>query len=112
MGWRTTATRRPVARIRAATQRAMGDFPQPVRTAETATTGTADGSIVRPGPSSVKSAPQASATVASSITRRWVTSLYANTTVSTRSRRQIASSARSSSIGMPTGYRGPAIDAG
>jgi len=90
----------------------MGDFPQPVRTADTATTGTPAFSIVRPGPSSTKSALQASAAVASPITRHYVTSLYAKTTVSTRSRRQIASSAASSSIGIPPGYRGPASDGG
>ena len=38
-------------------QRAICDLPQPVRTAETAITGTRRGSIVRSGPSRTKSAP-------------------------------------------------------
>ena len=46
----------------------MGDFPQPVRTAETATTGTRASSIVRRGPRSVKSAPVASTREASAMT--------------------------------------------
>ena len=53
----------------------MGDLPQPVRTAETATTGTGARSIVRSGPSSVKSAPRASARDASVMTWACVTSL-------------------------------------
>ena len=69
------ATRRPRARRRAPSQRAIGDLPQPVRTAETATTGTAARSIVRSGPSRRKSAPVASARDATRIRWAWVTSL-------------------------------------
>jgi len=49
--------------------------PQPVRTAETATTGPPALSIVRSGPGRAKSAPAASARVARAMTWAWVTSL-------------------------------------
>jgi hypothetical protein len=68
MGWRSTAAVSPWLRISADSQRAVCDFPQPVRTAETAITGTRAGSMVRPGPSSTKSAPAASAREARCIT--------------------------------------------
>lgn len=49
MGWRTTTTRLPRSlRIRA-TLRVVWDFPDPVRTAHTATTGTRAGSWVARG---------------------------------------------------------------
>ncbi len=75
MGWRMTATRRPRDLSRWESQRVVWDLPQPVRTAETAMTGTAARSMVRSGPSRRKSAPLASATEAVCITWAWLTSL-------------------------------------
>src|SRR5581483_507612 len=93
-------------------QRAACDFPQPVRTADTAITGTSAASIVRCAPSSTKSAPAASTREARCITCAWLTSLYENTTLSTRSPVHSASSSGSATIGMPCGYRALASDAG
>ena len=70
-----TATRSPRSRSRRAIQRAVCDLPQPVRTADTAITGTLARSIVRSGPSSVKSAPAARAREATCITCACGTSL-------------------------------------
>jgi hypothetical protein len=56
-------------------KRAVCDFPQPVRTAETAITGRRDASIVRRGPGSVKWAPAASAREARCIASAWERSL-------------------------------------
>ena len=70
--------RRPAsrgARSRSESQRAIGDLPQPVRTAVTAITGMHDDSMVRLGPSSMKSAPTASAREAICITCSCGTSL-------------------------------------
>jgi hypothetical protein len=112
IGWRITATRRPRLRSRPDRKRAVCDFPQPVRTAETAMTGTRAGSQVRSGPSRTKSAPAESAREARCMTRACGMSLYANATRSTRCFWQIASSSASATIGMPSGYRGPASAAG
>ena len=75
MGWRTTAARRPRARSSREIQRLTGDLPQPVRTADTAITGTPAAIMVRCGPSSMKSAPAASAREARCITSAWARSL-------------------------------------
>ena len=55
--------------------RAACDLPQPVRTAHTAITGTPVSSMVRRGPSRMKSAPAASAREARCITSSWGMSL-------------------------------------
>jgi len=57
-----------------ATRRVVWDFPQPVRTAHTATTGFSEATWVEVGPNSQKSAPAAPATAARSITCWWETS--------------------------------------
>jgi hypothetical protein len=49
-------------------------LPEPVRTAQTATTGTVAVSIVSRGPSSWKFAPAASTSLALCITYSWLTS--------------------------------------
>ena len=61
MGWRTRATFRPASRRIRPTLRLVWLLPLPVRTAQTPTTGFDDVNIVERGPSSVKSAPAASA---------------------------------------------------
>ena len=72
------ASRRPsgLAAFRSrASQRAVCDLPTPVRTAQMAMTGRRDVSMVRVGPSSVKSAPAASAIEALCMTKACSTSL-------------------------------------
>ena len=81
----------------------MADLPQPVRTAVIAITGTDAVSMVRFGPSNVKSAPAASAREATCITCACGTSLYAKTTSSTERARHSASSSASSTIAIPSG---------
>jgi len=78
-------------------------LPQPVRTAEIAITGLCAASIVARGPRMAKSQPAASARDATCITSAWLTSLYAKTTMSTRSRRHSASSSASGTIRIPFG---------
>ena len=75
MGWRTTTTRTPLSRRMSATRRAVWLLPAPVRTAQTATTGTLARSIVDRGPISRKSAPADSTSEALCITTSWETSL-------------------------------------
>ena len=60
-------------------------FPHPVRTAQTATTGTRASSIVSCGPRRTKFAPAARTSLALCITYSWLTSEYAKTTSSTSS---------------------------
>ncbi len=60
IGWRTSATFRPASSRARPTLRLVCDLPQPVRVAQTATTGFAECSMVASGPSSRKSAPAAS----------------------------------------------------
>ena len=60
IGCRTSATLRPASSRMRPTLRLVWLLPQPVRTAQTATTGFVLSSIVAFGPSSVKSAPAAS----------------------------------------------------
>ena len=74
-----------------------------MRTAQTETTGRVLSSMVRAGPSRAKSAPAAMARLAACMTCSWLTSLYANTTVSTRRSRIRVSSFASGKMGMPTG---------
>ena len=74
MGWRTATTLRPAARRISATRLVVWDLPDPVRTAHTATTGTAATSSVCLGPSSRKSAPAARTLEATCITSTWRTS--------------------------------------
>ena len=71
MGWRTSATRNPWSSSSRPTAREVWLFPQPVRTAVTATTGRGLVSIVAPGPSRRKSAPVASTRDAWCITSVW-----------------------------------------
>lgn len=87
-------------------------LPQPVRTAQTATTGTEAVSIVASGPSSVKLAPAAMTSLALCITYSYDTSEYANTTSSTFRSAMRSASSSSGWISMPFGYRGPASCAG
>jgi hypothetical protein len=93
-------------------QRAVCDLPHPVRTAQTAITGTPASSIVRLGPNNMKSAPAAKVTEALCMTSACSTSLYAKTTWSTFFSRHSAVSSASSTMGMPSGYRAPARDGG
>jgi hypothetical protein len=85
------------------TRRVVWDFPQPVRTAQTDTTGTFAGSIVCRGPMSQKSAPDPIARDAWCITVSWETSLYANTTTWASWRAMSCASSASGWIGMPSG---------
>ena len=64
----------PASRNQRDSQRAIADLLQTVPTAVTAITGRAEASIVRCGPSNVKSAPAASAREAQCMTCSWVTS--------------------------------------
>ena len=75
MGCRIATGLHPRDASRRVSHRATCDFPHPVRTADTATTGTRASSAVRFGPRSVKSAPAASAREARCITCSWLTSL-------------------------------------
>ena len=59
MGCRTTTTRLPSSRNSRLTRRVVWLLPQPVRTAQTETTGWVERSMVAPAPSSLKFAPQA-----------------------------------------------------
>ena len=74
IGWRTTTTRFPASRRVCATRRVVWLFPEPVRTAQTATVGTSALSVVSFGPSSVKLAPAARTSLALCITYSWETS--------------------------------------
>ena len=68
IGWRTSATRRPASSSVRPTLRLVWLLPQPVRTAQTATTGFDERSMVALGPSKRKSAPAASTSDALCIT--------------------------------------------
>ena len=68
IGCRTRTTSRPASRRIRPTRRLVWLLPQPVRTAQTATTGFVLSSIVELGPSSRKSAPAAITTEALCIT--------------------------------------------
>jgi hypothetical protein len=94
---------KPRCRSRSESQRANGDLPQPVRTAAIAMTGIEQESMVRFGPSKMKSAPAARAREAICMTCSCDTSLYANTTSPTAWARHNASSSLSGTIGMPVG---------
>jgi hypothetical protein len=68
IGWRTSATRRPASSSACPTLRLVWLLPHPVRTAQTATTGFDEPSIVASGPSKRKSAPVESTSDALCIT--------------------------------------------
>ena len=75
IGWRTRAGFSPSPSRSSATRRVVWLLPAPVRVAQTATTGLRLRSMVRSGPSRVKSAPAASTRDATCITVSWLTSL-------------------------------------
>jgi hypothetical protein len=87
-------------------------LPEPVRTAQIATTGLRDASIVSCGESRWYDAPDASAREPMCMTCSCVTSEYANTTESISCSRTSCSSADSGRIGIPSGYNDPASSAG
>jgi hypothetical protein len=64
MGWRTTTTRLPAAFRVSTTARVVWLLPEPVRTAQMATTGTVASSIVSSGPRRTNDAPAAMAVAA------------------------------------------------
>ena len=68
IGWRIRPTRRPASSSERPIARLVWLLPLPVRTEQTATTGTGHGIIVARGPSSVKSAPAARASEARCMT--------------------------------------------
>ena len=74
IGWRKTATRFPSSRSSCATRRVVWLLPDPVRTAQIATTGFVEVSAVSCGDRSRKPAPAASAFEATCITCSCVTS--------------------------------------
>ena len=71
-GWRTATTLRPAARRISATRLVVCDLPAPVRTAHTATTGTATSSVC--SGRGRKSAPAARTLEATCMTSTWRTS--------------------------------------
>ncbi len=75
MGWRMAATRRPLALRIWATLREVWLLPQPVRTAQTETTGFSLLTMVSLGPSRTKDAPAACTWLALCMTYSWATSL-------------------------------------
>src|SRR5947199_9598586 len=80
MGWRRTATRLPASRRSAAMWRVVWLLPEPVRTAQTATTGFDEVIIVSRGASSRNDAPAASAGDPMCITSSCATAENENTT--------------------------------
>ena len=78
-------------------------LPEPVRTAQTATHGFVEVSIVSRGDNSVNDAPAASARDATCITSPCLTSEYEKTTWSTSRSAISASSSSSGTIGIPSG---------
>src|SRR5579871_1755325 len=78
IGWRITATRRPLLRKNRATYRERGLLPDPVRTAQTLTTGFEDRIIVEAGPASTKLGPAARTADALCITSASDRSEYAS----------------------------------
>jgi len=112
MGCRTTATLFPRWRSSPVIAREVGLFPQPVRTAQTETTGFVDSIMVEDAPSRRKSAPEALTRDALCMTSTCATSLYANTTSSTWWRRISAAAPTRRRSGCPPDRVGPQVQEG